>query len=117
VDVVSLDSFCAKKGIGRIDVLKVDAEGTDDRVLRGADGMFRGGKVGLVYIELNYHPIFKDQCWAWDIVAILEEYGFKYHSQWGDDSFTRGHMCINTNAIFVPEDVYYERGWPHLRLR
>jgi FkbM family methyltransferase len=56
VAVQTLDGFCRDKGIERIDYLKIDAEGSDLDVLRGADGLLRAGRVFLVECECGMHP-------------------------------------------------------------
>ena len=47
LDVVTttLDEFCTGKGISRIQILKVDAEGADLRVLKGALGSWKAIKL------------------------------------------------------------------------
>ncbi|MFN3613046.1 MAG: FkbM family methyltransferase [Rubrimonas sp.] len=40
--IVTLDAFCAENGHERVALLKVDAEGADLHVLRGAAGLLRG---------------------------------------------------------------------------
>lgn len=60
VDVQTLtgDSYCARHGIDRIDLLKVDAEGHDLAVLRGFGGMLRNGRIGLTQFEHNEMSVF-----------------------------------------------------------
>ena len=51
VEVVTGDSYCAGRGIDHIDLLKVDAEGADLRVLRGFDQLLAGQHIGRVQFE------------------------------------------------------------------
>lgn len=53
VPVTTLDNEMATCGIDRIDMLKIDAEGYDLRVLQGAAGLLRGQRVGAVQFEYN----------------------------------------------------------------
>jgi len=53
VGCTSIDSYCSSRGIDRIDLLKVDTEGFDLSVLRGADRMLRDGRVRFIYVEFN----------------------------------------------------------------
>jgi FkbM family methyltransferase len=57
VKVVTVDEFCAERGIETIDILKSDTQGYDFEVLKGAAGMLSCGRIGLVY----YETIFSNQ--------------------------------------------------------
>lgn len=49
----TLEAFCAKQSIERIDLLKIDAEGSDIAVLQGARGMLPQGAITFAYIEFK----------------------------------------------------------------
>jgi FkbM family methyltransferase len=53
VPVVPLDLFCEREGITRIDLLKIDVEGHEIPVLRGAARMVREGCIGAAVVEYN----------------------------------------------------------------
>jgi FkbM family methyltransferase len=53
VRVNTLDSYCAAAGVNRIDLLKLDAEGHELEILKGADQMFERGAIGLVSFEFG----------------------------------------------------------------
>lgn len=57
------------RGIDAIDMLKIDTEGYDMRVLRGAEPLFAAGKVGIVQFEYN-------QPWALAGGTLGEAVGF-----------------------------------------
>lgn len=51
VDVQTIDGFCATEGIDRIDFLKLDVEGHELTVLRGAADMLERALIGAVQFE------------------------------------------------------------------
>lgn len=53
VRTTTLDAELAARGIDRVDYLKIDAEGHDLKVLRGAEQYLREQKVGFVQFEYN----------------------------------------------------------------
>ncbi|ESW60358.1 MAG: hypothetical protein Q27BPR15_12420 [Rhodobacter sp. CACIA14H1] len=53
VPVVTLDAEMAVQGVTRVDMLKIDAEGYDLRVLTGASELLKAGRVGVVQFEYN----------------------------------------------------------------
>ena len=60
VEVRTLEHYCAEQGIGYIDVLKIDAEGFDFEVVKGAGALLRDGKIKLIYMEILFNDIYAD---------------------------------------------------------
>lgn len=63
--VVAGEEFCTRKGIDRIDFLKLDVEGYEHRVLKGFAGMLEDGRIGVIqfeygYINIETHFLLKD---------------------------------------------------------
>lgn len=52
------DSYCAAHGIERVHLLKVDAEGHDFSVLRGAERLFREERVMVAQFEYNHRWVY-----------------------------------------------------------
>ena len=53
VPVERLDNFCGREGIERIDFLKIDTEGHELAVLKGAETLLREERLGVVQFEFN----------------------------------------------------------------
>lgn len=53
VSCTTVDAYCAEAGIERVDFLKIDAEGHDFAVLRGASGLLEKGSVSYVQFEIG----------------------------------------------------------------
>jgi FkbM family methyltransferase len=49
--VTTLDDFCRDAGISQIDFLKIDVEGTEHKVLQGADRLLSQGAVSCIQFE------------------------------------------------------------------
>jgi FkbM family methyltransferase len=80
VQVRTLDSYCAEHGIGRIDLLKMDVEGHELSVLRGATAMLGSRAVRFVQFEFSGacvdSRVFFHDYWAmlsdrYDIYRVL----------------------------------------------
>jgi FkbM family methyltransferase len=56
VEVETLDRFTRAQGIDHIDFLKIDTEGHDLEVLRGADQLLRSNSVDLIEVEAGMNP-------------------------------------------------------------
>ena len=53
VAVVTLDDYCAERRVERIDLLKIDVEGFEANVLRGARRLLESGCVSAIQFEFN----------------------------------------------------------------
>ena len=74
--VTTGDAYCAAHGIERVDVLKIDVEGAEHRVIEGFSGMLGRGAVRLVQFEYGYthgdaHFLMRD------FYALFERHGYR----------------------------------------
>jgi FkbM family methyltransferase len=53
VSTDTLDNFCTANQIQLIDLLKIDTEGNEFRVLKGAERMLQEGRIRLIQFEFN----------------------------------------------------------------
>lgn len=58
ISVNTLDDYCQENKVFRIDLLKIDTEGHELAVLRGAQNMLRNNRIGAVQFEFNEMNIF-----------------------------------------------------------
>jgi hypothetical protein len=78
VQTTSLDSFCARRGIGRIDLLKLDIQGNEHMALAGASRLLATGSIGTIFVELNWAEAGADLCPATESIRILERAGYQF---------------------------------------
>lgn len=77
VEVVALDELAERRGLDRIDVLKLDVEGFEPEALSGAEHLLQEGRVGTVICELNDDLLARI---GWDGAALeghLAERGYR----------------------------------------
>ena len=73
--MVSLDEFARAPGVRRPDVLKIDAEGTDLLVLRGARSLLRETMPVIVF-EINDTLLQATGASRHDVEAFLHDLGY-----------------------------------------
>lgn len=56
VNLRTVDGFASDSQIKRIDLLKIDTEGFDFEVLKGAQNMLSSGQIAFVLTEVGFHP-------------------------------------------------------------
>jgi FkbM family methyltransferase len=75
VQIKTLDWFVEHNGITRVDLLKIDTQGYDLRVLAGGSESFRNGSINSVLVELNFVRMYDGQSDPDDIHDFLAQYG------------------------------------------
>lgn len=101
----TLDTFCAEQGIDAIGLLKIDTEGHDLSVLRGATAMLAAGKIGFVLTEFNRLD-GEDGSTIGSLNAIatlLRGHGYAFICSYIDDIVQRERPFVVGNALFVRE--------------
>lgn len=76
VDVLTLDGFCADNNIQHIDFLKIDTEGHDLEVLKGASAMLAGHEIDLVQVEAGMNPGNHRHASMESLKTFLESLGY-----------------------------------------
>lgn len=56
VKISTMDEIVISNSIGRVDILKIDTEGFDLEVLKGAVKTISSGKVSFILVEMGFHP-------------------------------------------------------------
>lgn len=79
ITIITIDEFCQGHLIDKIDLLKIDVEGFEIDVLKGADAILTKGGVRFIYAECIFEPddgsphtLFQD------LHLHLQSYGFSF---------------------------------------
>jgi hypothetical protein len=70
--VRTLDSFCAAQGINRIDFLKLDVEGHEVAILRGAKDLLELGAISMIQFEFGPANIYS-RTYFYDFWSMLSD--------------------------------------------
>jgi len=58
VKVNTLDQYCKNKNIQKIDLLKIDTQGYEDKVLEGSLNTIKNNQVGVVLTEIIFDKVY-----------------------------------------------------------
>ena len=75
VDVIDLDTFASDHGISLIHLLKIDAEGHELEVLKGAVNLLRGNRIRAIQFEFNEMNVVS-RVFFKDFLDLLPNYRF-----------------------------------------
>ena len=77
VAVDTLDSYASAHGIRRIDLLKIDTEGLDLKVLSGGRAMFDSQSIGIVQVEAAMSPENTKHVARQEFEEFFEKYRYR----------------------------------------
>jgi FkbM family methyltransferase len=102
VDLIPLDYWALKNKIKNIEILKLDIQGHELELLRGAKQLLKTS-VRLIYSEIEFVKIYKKNCLFSEVDSFLRKYGFElfqlYNLTSGDDN-----RLVTGDAIFIHKD-------------
>jgi FkbM family methyltransferase len=75
VELTSIDEYCHASGIDQISIIKIDAEGHDLAVIRGATGMLQQQRIQVLQFEYNQRWIFSS-AFLRDAFNLLSPLGY-----------------------------------------
>lgn len=105
VEVVRLDHLFEEWNLDYVDLLKVDTQGTDERVLRSAGHYLCPDFAGAILAELNFHPFYEGQGKLHTLLALLEERGYFLAEVFRH--YNRSGWLWWADALFLPSRYPY----------
>jgi FkbM family methyltransferase len=103
VHTVTIDRLCADRDIETVDLLKVDVEGAELEVLRGAERLLRSSAIRAIYAEARFVRETEDGVLLHELASFLAPFGYRLHNIYDQvESAARG--TIYANALFLGPD-------------
>jgi FkbM family methyltransferase len=103
VDLVTVTTLVKKFNLTSIDVLKIDTEGYDLEVLKGAIEVIVAKLPKIVIAEVFFVPYRQDQAYFWDIAAFMEENGYHFVNLYDTRETTQGRLYTGNGLWVSPE--------------
>ncbi len=108
VDIQTINRFVLENHIERIDLLKIDTEGFDLNVLKGAENMLSTGQISFVLIEVGFQPGDTSHVLLEDISSYLFAKGFalfgiyEQRLEWSGEKRLRfANVCYSKESAFA----------------
>lgn len=100
VQIRRLDGLLSLTAIARPSLLKIDVQGSELDVIKGAWGILP--VIDWVYVECSFVELYKNQPLAHDIVSILDAAGFVIDGLYNPVVMS-GHGCVQADILFRKE--------------
>ena len=103
VRTTTVDAFASARGIESMDILKMDVQGGEYEVLRGARDLLGRRAIGLIYMELITAPTYVGQHAVREYLEIFDAHGYVLFDLY---NFGRSDgRLLQTDIIVVSPDV------------
>lgn len=106
VKVTTLDAYCARNNIMKIDLLKIDTEGFEINVLEGATEMLGQNRISMIYAETGFQSNNSRNTGFTSLIGWLEKYNFYFLGLYQLQGAAWKEGKYFGNALFVKKDVY-----------
>lgn len=100
IEVVSIDEYCSVNNIDKIDIVKIDTQGSELLVLKGMKGLLKNKKIRLIYSETYFKQQYADQPLLFDIAQYLKQFGYFIQDIY--DPFYNDKLLLWCDTIFIP---------------
>ncbi|MEM6823175.1 MAG: FkbM family methyltransferase [Verrucomicrobiota bacterium] len=101
VPVTTLDDFCEQHQISQIDLLKMDCQGYELNILKGAQSLLEQKKISVIYSEVILIPQYNQQAYIDELIAYLRIYDYGLITVYDGNRGCNGTLKWS-NALFAP---------------
>ena len=100
-----MDDYCNDKNIQQIDILKIDTQGYEDKVLEGAIKLLKLNKIKLIELELVFSEVYEKPLNIYDVEKYLipNKYTLFGIDEGGN---LMSHYIYQQNHIYISADTY-----------
>ena len=106
VKLISLDIYCKQKNIENINIVKIDVQGFEVEVLKGAEELIKENRIDVFIIEITFDEIYGKGTSFYDIEKRLIPFGYKL---WDISHIYKDLNKNRTNwvdAIYIKKNLY-----------
>ena len=105
--IISLDDYALQNEINLIDILKIDTQGYEDKVIAGAKNLIKDNKIKIIQIEIIFSEIYENPLNIYDIEKFLVPNGYKLFGFSSAGSLVSNHI-FQSDFIYISKDTYGE---------
>lgn len=103
--ITTLDSYVKEKNLTNIDILKIDTQGFEDKVLLGAKNLLKKNRIKLIQLELIFSEIYESTLNIYDIEKILIPNNYKLFGISNGGSLISNYL-YQSELIYISNDTY-----------
>ena len=105
--IVTLDKYVKDHQLDQIDILKIDTQGYEDKVLLGAKNLIEKNKIKILQVELIFSEVYQKQLQIYDIEKILIPNKYKLFAISNKGSLNE-EIIFQSDFLYLSADKYDE---------
>lgn len=78
VEIITLDNYCTENNINEIDIIKIDTQGYEDKVLEGCQNIFKNERVSCIESEIMFDDVYEEYFTFTDYEKLLIPNNFRF---------------------------------------
>ncbi|TNF04195.1 MAG: FkbM family methyltransferase [Deltaproteobacteria bacterium] len=108
VEVMTLGQFATNNAIKQIDLLKIDTEGLDLRVLQGAEDLLKDQKINLIQVEASMNSSNEFHVHQAEFIQYMDKLGYLLFGVYDQihDFVLKEPILRRANLVFISPSVY-----------
>ena len=109
-ELITIDRFLQQSGIETISMVKIDTEGFDLLVLRGAEKALRDGRIDVVQFEYNWRWLINHACLR-DVFDLILDKPYRFGRLVGNavEFYDQWHLELDryfeSNYVLIKKDI------------
>jgi len=104
IETITLDDFINKEKIEDIDFIKIDVQGAELDVLKGATNTIKNAL--KIVCEVEFIPLYKNQPLFGEVCNFLDQYNFMFNKFLGLEGRTLKPILINNNPNIASQHIW-----------
>jgi len=100
VDVLTLDQYCKNNSIDNIDIVKIDTQGYEDKILGGSSEILEKNIVKMIELEVMFDDVYEIHLSFSDIEKYLLPYNFRF------SAITTANNNLFEGLVFFADVIY-----------
>lgn len=100
VSIITIDDFLKETKIEKIDILKLDVQGAEGLILKGAEETIQENKINLIFTEMITIPTYQNQKEIGKMFSMYTDYGFDLFDLYNLSHSNNGQLQF-FDAIFI----------------
>ena len=101
VSVETIDTYVTRNKIEKIDLLKIDTEGHEIEVIKGADATIKRGRIEAIFTECDFRREDKQHTYFPELLEYLHGIGFTFFGLYDVIHYEKNYGVGYCNALFL----------------